>query len=142
MSGCEDMQNGKPSYEVSKQNEVKGTSSIENSDQFSDTESVAISSSVRKPCGDGLDIFNVVSSGDESESNSRKRRLSKPSESTEILPESIEILSKPTAPLPNVDENISPDEFLLKLVDAQLGFNFEPKKASQIKDFFSQKYGC
>ena len=103
--------------------EITGAASVENTD----TVTFPLSSS---KVNDGIDeISQLVSSGDESESNSRKRRLSKRSKS-------IEIAIEPTAPLPDVDENISPDEFLLKLVDAQLGYKLEPKKATEMKDFF------
>lgn len=127
MSACEDKHYiGKPSNESSNQNEMTGTTSVENYHVVS----APISSSVKE--SDNREIAQLVSSGDESEtnSNSRKRRHSKRSDSI------IEILSEPTVPLPDVDENISPDEFLLKLVDAQLGYKLEPKKATEIKDFF------
>lgn len=78
----------------------------------------------------GPETVQVVSS-DEEVPNSRKRRLSKRSESIEI-----ENISKLCAPLPDVDEKVSPDDFLSKLVAAQIGLKFEPKKAMDVKDFF------
>lgn len=67
-----------------------------------------------------------VSSDDESEP-----RCSNHDETTKIF-------IKSSVPLPNVDENISPDEFLLKLVHAHLGYKLEPKKALDLKSFLTK----
>ncbi|CAJ1964367.1 unnamed protein product [Cylindrotheca closterium] len=78
------------------------------------------------------EIAQMVSS-DEEAPNKRKRRLSKRSKS-----DIIESPSKPTVPLPDVNENISPDDYLLKLVEAQLGLKLEQRKAMEVKDFFHE----
>mmetsp|Transcript_5205 Transcript_5205/g.12453 ORF Transcript_5205/g.12453 Transcript_5205/m.12453 type:complete len:307 (+) Transcript_5205:81-1001(+) len=117
---CEDKQKGEPSYESSTQNEIAGPDMV----------SSIISARPSKATDDGSNrCVQTVSSDEESESKSRKRRLSKQSDV-------IERPTQPSAPLPDVDENISPDEFLLKLVDAQLGYRLEPKKAMEVKEFF------
>lgn len=104
---------------------------IEITGQFSDESSGKVSprkgAARRKVTTDGPTNVQTVSSDEESESKPMKR------------PKQVNTIEgpwEPTAPLPDVDENISPDEFLLKLVDAQLGIKVEPKKAMEVKGFF------
>lgn len=125
MFDCADKLKGGPSYEFSTQIEITG--------QFSDESSGMVSprkgASRRKVTTDCPTNVQTVSSDEESESKPRKR------------PKHVNTIEgqwEPTAPLPDVDENISPDEFLLKLVDAQLGIKVEPKKAMEVKGFFHQ----
>lgn len=108
--------------EHSKKKEMAGTSSEETSDKSA----TPMSSSRLKATNAAPGTAIQVSSDDESEP-----RYSNHDETSKIFIES-------TAPLPNVDENISPDEFLLRLVDAHLGFKLEPKKALDLKQFLTK----
>jgi len=126
MTGCQGKQNGEPSYESTKTNEIAGASSGETSDMIA----APISSTLEKAAHEVPATVTQVSSDDESEPRS-ERRYSNQQEITKGI-------IQPSAPLPNVDENINPDEFLLKLVDAHLGYKLEPKKALELKSFLTK----
>lgn len=74
--------------------------------------------------------LKFVSIEDELFQNNSKRRCSNEREHFDSC-------IRPTpAPLPDVDEDVSPDQFLVQLIDALHGFKLEKKPALLMKDFF------
>jgi len=94
--------------------------------------SQTVESTSTKPSALGFadNMAQVVSDEESCEKPpNRKRRCSNEREAIET-----HTISKP---LPDVNEAVSPDDFMLKLVEAQYGFKFEAKLAMSLDDFFS-----